>query len=138
MTSFSNSPFEIIDALQDDLVTLKSCSQTCLSLLPLCRKYIFQSISFTPDYSVPLIERRGFPRKIILFGNLLDNNPGISDYVQNLVYRIDKSDLEDAEVPRILEKLRRIQSFKLIGEAWDWNTLCPTLQNFFWASSSPP
>ena len=121
MASFKDAPLEvigeIIDSLQDDLPALRSCSQTCLSLLPLCRKYIFRTIALRPYY----------PRYITLFGNLLDSNPGVADYVQNLEYQISTPDFEDEAVPRILRKFHRIRSFQLIGNG-DWHILQPALQ----------
>ena len=123
MASFCDAPLEvigeIIDSLQDDLPALRSCSQTCLSLLPLCRKYIFRTIILTPRLH-PL------PRYITLFRNLLDSNPGVADYVQNLKYQVTFLDFEDEAVPRTLGKLHRIQSFHLIGS--DWHLLQPALQ----------
>lgn len=127
MVYFSDSPLEIIeqviDALHDDLSALKACSQTCLSLLPLCRKYLFRSIELTRPWSSPKLPR--LPRKIVLFGRLLDSNPGIADYVQNLVYQPDIPDFEDDDVPRILERLHRVQSLRLIGVGVVWDTLRP-------------
>jgi hypothetical protein len=66
----------------------------------------------------------GLPRYITLFGNVLDSNPGVADYVQ---YQISTPDFEDEAVPRILGKLHRIQSFQLIGNG-DWHILQPALQ----------
>jgi hypothetical protein len=111
---------EIIDSLQDDLPALRACSQTCLSLLPLCRKHIFRTITLRPLYV-------RYPPNITLFGNLLDSNPGVADYVRNLEYRINHPDFEDEAVPRTLGKLHRIQSFQLIGSV-DWHILRPALQ----------
>jgi hypothetical protein len=60
-----------------------------------------------------------------LFGRLLDSNPGIANYVQNLVYQTEIPDFEDDDVPQILERLHRVQSFRLLGVDVDWNTLRP-------------
>jgi hypothetical protein len=60
-----------------------------------------------------------------LFGRLLDSNPRIADYVQNLTYQTEIPDFEDDDVPRILEKLRRVQFFRLVGVDVNWNTLRP-------------
>lgn len=113
MASFSNTPpdiiGEIINALSDDINALKACSQTCSSLLPSCRKCLFRTIHITPR-SYP---QRSLPRLITLFGTLLDTNPGISDHVQNFVYRICTPDVDDDDVLRVLGRLRRIQSFEL-------------------------
>ena len=130
MASFCDAPLEvigeIIGSLQDDLPALRSCSQTCLSLLPLCRKYIFRTITLTPRPPESDIYCQ-LPRYITLFGNLLDSNPGVADYVRNLEYQISDPDVEDEDVPRILRKLHRIQSFELIGDG-DWHILQPALQ----------
>jgi hypothetical protein len=130
MASFSDSPLEIIqeiiDNLQDDLLALRACSQTCQSLFPLCRKYIFRTVSFTPrSWSA---RHQGLPRYITLFGTLLDSHSEIADYVQNLVYRLELPDFTDEDVPRILEKFHRIQSFRFIGGDADWRALYPTLR----------
>jgi len=128
MAYFCDFPLEVIeqviDALQDDPAALKACSHTCLSLLPLCRKYLFQSIVLTPrPWSPPQLPR--LPRAIVLFGRLLDSNPRIADYVRNLTYRTETPDYEDDDVPRILKKLRRVQFFRLLGVDLNWNTLRP-------------
>jgi len=128
MVYFSDSPLEvieqIIDALQDDISSLKACSQTCLSLLPLCRKYLFQSIKLTPRPGPPPQLPR-LPRYIVLFGRLLDSNPGIADYVRNLVYQAEIPDFEDDDVARVLERLHRVQFLQLIGVGVVWDTLRP-------------
>lgn len=133
MMYFSDSPLEVIeqviDALQDDSSSLKACSQTCLSLVPLCRKYLFRSIELTPrPWSSPQLPR--LPRKIVLFGRLLDSNPGIADYVQNLAYQPENPDFEDDDVPRILERLHRVQSLQVIGLDVVWDTLLPRFREY--------
>jgi hypothetical protein len=133
MVSFSDSPLEVIeqviDALQDDLSALKACSQTCLSLVPLCRKYLFRSIELTPrPWSPPQLPP--LPRKIVLFGHLLDSNPAIADYVQNLAYQPEIPDFEDDHAPRILERLHRVQFLQLIGLDMVWNTLRPRFREY--------
>ena len=130
--SFSDAPLEvieeIIDSLQDDSAALKACSQTCLYLLPLCRKYIFQSVVLQPRSQEAKL--RGLPRYVTLFGNLLDSNWQIAGYVRNLMYRMETADFEDESVPRILDKLHRIEYFVLTGagnQYIDWSTLRPDL-----------
>jgi len=128
MAPFFDSPLEIIEeiinSLQDNPTALKACSQTCSSLLPVCRKYIFRSIRITtrcyPQRSLRL------PRVITLFGILLSNNPGISDLVQNLVFHVCLRDVDDDDVPRVLGRLHHLQSFELKFEdlmAGKWSTL---------------
>jgi hypothetical protein len=99
------------------MTALKACSLTCRSLLPLCRPFIFRSIEFFAA------RRHGLPDGVILFGKLLDSNPSISDYVQNLVYPILSQDLNDNDVPRILTQFRRLRSFRLLGGNAVWDTL---------------
>ena len=125
MVSFSDAPLEIIAEiikdLQDDISTLEACSQTCSLLLPLCRKYIFRSIRITPrSYS-----QINLPRVIKLFGILLSNNPGISDLVRNLEFRMRWLDVEDDDVPRVLGRLHHLQSVELNGGHMitSWNEL---------------
>ena len=130
MASFSDSPLEIIeeiiDNLQDQLPALRACSQTCHFLLPLCRKYIFRSISLKHRSWQEQCE--GLPRHTTLFATLLDSSPDIADYVQNLVYQLETPPFTDPDALRILKKLHRIQSFQLLGENSFWNELHPTLQ----------
>ena len=129
--SFSDAPLdiigEIIDDLQDDSAALKACSLTCLSLLPLCRKYIFRTITLMPRSRGAKF--RGLPRYITLLGNLLDTNSQIADYVRNLVYGIEVPDFKDESVPRILDKLHQIQSFRFAAHSCiNWGALRPDLQ----------
>jgi len=126
MASFSDLPLEIIEeiinALQDDISALEACSQTCSLLLPLCRKFIFRSIRIAPrSYS-----QRSLPHAIKLLGILLRNGPEISDLVWNLVFHMCPLDAEDDDVPLVLGRLNRLQSFELgIGEYMtvEWNEL---------------
>ena len=131
--SFSDAPLEviekIIDGLQDDSAALKACSQTCFYLLPLCRKYIFQSVILESRSQEAKL--RGLPRYVTLFGNLLDSNPQIAGYVRNLIYTMETADFEDESVPRILDKLHRIQNFVLgrsESKYVNWSTLRPDLR----------
>ncbi|KAF8870587.1 hypothetical protein CPB84DRAFT_1717056 [Gymnopilus junonius] len=128
MASFSDIPLEIIyqviDALQDDLPALKACSQTCRVLLPLCRKYIFQTVRLIPRSGPSSAQIRSPPRLITLFGRLLNRNPGIADYVQNLVYTTESLDLQGdnyLEVLRTLERFPRVQLFHFHSANAEWN-----------------
>jgi hypothetical protein len=126
MASFADSPpeivKEIIDALQDDLPALKACSQTCQSLLPLCRQHIYRTISLT------LCHDRGHRSRMLKsLRLLLDNNADIAHYVRNLVYRIGHNDEGDDNV-RVLEKLHPVQTLELDGSGAHWNTLPSPMQ----------
>ncbi|EDR03592.1 uncharacterized protein LACBIDRAFT_331388 [Laccaria bicolor S238N-H82] len=122
MSSFADCPLEVIevviDLLRGYLDALKACSQTCTALLPLCRKYIFQSLilatSQRSGYSTP-----GTPSNVTVirpkFWHVLDTNPTISEYVYTLTYYIDTYDSLNDDVPRVLERLRHVRSFYLYG-----------------------
>ena len=131
--SFSDAPLEVIGEiignLQDDSAALKVCSLTCLSLLPLCRKYIFRTITLMPRSREAKL--RDLPRYVTLFGTLLDTNSQIANYVRNLVYRMEIPDLKDESVSRILDKLHRIYYFELTsskGQYVNWSALRPSLR----------
>ena len=129
MASFADSPpeivNEIIDTLQDDLPALKACSQTCQSLLPLCRRHIYRTISLTRRQ-----DRGHRSRMLKSLSLLLDNNADIAHYVRNLVYEIDHNDEEDDNV-RVLEKLHPVQTLDLDGSGAYWNTLHSPMQEAF-------
>ncbi|EDQ98842.1 uncharacterized protein LACBIDRAFT_335605 [Laccaria bicolor S238N-H82] len=126
MTSFPDIPpeivKEIIDALQEDLTSLKACSQTCQSLLPLCRQHIFRTISLTRHHAGG--HRSRMLKSLRL---LLDSNADIAHYVRNLVYEIEHNDEGDDNV-RVLEKLHPVQTLELNGSNAHWNTLRSPMQ----------
>jgi hypothetical protein len=128
MSSLSDCPLEIvevvIDFLQDNLSALKACSQTCVALLPLCRKYIFHSLLITNyprlSHSVGYLHQWRSSRITLVrpkIWHFLDANPTISDYVHKFAYHMSKLDLEDGDVPRVLDQLHNhnVHSFHLIG-----------------------
>jgi len=126
MASYSDLPLEVIEeiinALQDDIPTLQTCSQICSSLLPLCRKYIFRSVDLSRHTAA-----------IQLFARLLDNNPGLSDYVQNLSYTIFSHDMADTNVLWVLGRLHRLRYFRLSGWFVDYcDTIPPPFQSALW------
>ena len=71
----------IIDLLaggdHEDIKSLQTLSQTCKSMVPLCRKHLFSFIYLGSELS--LVER---------FSDLLSKNPDIARYVKNLVYGV--------------------------------------------------
>ena len=71
----------IIDLLaggnDGDIKSLQTLSQTCKSMLPLCRKHLFSYIYLGSELS--LVER---------FSDLLSKNPDIARYVKNLNYGV--------------------------------------------------
>ena len=107
--SWSATPVEIVTEiiynLKDSRAALSSCSQTCKTLLPICRQHIFRTIHLDSQSD-----------KILSFGGILYRNPEIVDYVRVLSFKLHASDLPVGEdVPRVLNKLEKICDFTLIG-----------------------
>jgi hypothetical protein len=128
MSSLSDCPPEIIEVvisfLQDDLSALKACSQTCVVLLSLCRKYIFHSLLITNSLNlshlVDYLNRWRSSRITQVrpkIWHFLDANPTISEYVHKITYHMSTFDLEDGDVLRVLDQLHNhnVHSFQLIG-----------------------
>ena len=126
MSSFTDSPpeivKEIIDILEDDLPTLKACSQTCQSLLPLCRRHIHRTISLTCCH-----DRGHRSRMLKSLRLVLDNNADIAHYVQNFAYTIHYGEEEDDSV-QILGKLHSVQTLELDGSGAYWNKMRSPMQ----------
>ena len=102
---------------------MKACSQTCQSLLPLCRSHIYGTISLN-GRDLPAVQRLRIIKSLKL---LLDINPNIAHYVRNLVYEIDFKGDEDVNVG-VLEKLHPVQTLELHGCGAYWNKLGSPMQ----------
>ncbi|EDR12622.1 uncharacterized protein LACBIDRAFT_311219 [Laccaria bicolor S238N-H82] len=140
MSSFADCPLDvielIIELLQGDLEALKACSQTCGALLPLCRKYIFQSVLLISSHSIgyrAYRSRRLSTVTVIRPKNwhLLDTNPTISEYIHTLTYFISTDDFSNDDVPCVLERLHHVRSFDVISryEKTDWKQTPPRLRD---------
>jgi hypothetical protein len=138
MSSFADCPLEVVEAvidlLQDDLDALKACSQTCAALLPLCRKYIFQSLLLV-TFSQPIVyptDQSGSPSSVTVIRpeiwHFLDTNPTISEYVHTLAFDISTYDLLLDDVPRVLARLHHVRSFKVSSET-GWKRVPPRLRD---------
>jgi hypothetical protein len=141
MSSFADCPLEIIevviDLLQDDLDALKACSQTCTAPLPLCRKYIFQSlllVTSSQPISYPTYQA-GSPRSVTVIRpkiwHFLDTNPTISEYVHKLAFSISTYDFFNNDVPRVLERLHHVRSFRVVSETPEigWKRVPPRIRD---------
>ncbi|EDR04985.1 uncharacterized protein LACBIDRAFT_303936 [Laccaria bicolor S238N-H82] len=124
MSSFADCPLEVIevviDLLWDDLKALKACSQTCTALLPLCRKYIFQSLRLvtSPDRYYSTYQYGGHSSVMVIrsnFWQVLETNPTISEYVHTLTYCINARDPLNGDIPRVLERLHHVRFFDVAG-----------------------
>jgi hypothetical protein len=93
---------EIIYNLKDSYTALSSCSQTCKTLLPICRQHIFRTIHLDSQSD-----------KILSFGGILYRGPEIADYVRGLSFKLHASNLGE-DVPRVLNKLQKICEFTLL------------------------
>lgn len=105
--SWSDTPVEIVTEiifnLKDSRAALSSCSQTCKTLLPICRQHIFHTIHLDSQSD-----------KISSFGGILCRGPEIADYVRVLSFKLHASDL-GGDVSRVLNKLEKISEFTLLG-----------------------
>lgn len=79
----------VIDLLQDDAAALQACSLTCRAWLPRSRHHIFRRVQIAPG-------RRG-----LAFRALLDGNPGLGKYVQDVEISGSSQDLPVERLVRI-------------------------------------
>jgi len=93
----------------EDINSLRILSQTCKSMVPLCRKHLFSSLRLSSELS--------FER----FGNLLSENPDIAYYVKSLNYRV-YNPIYDHEwsILDILKKRASLKSMTLSSPGLDW------------------
>ena len=102
-TSTITFPLEIKETVLDLLaeddkghLALKTCSLVCRAFLPICRKYIFESI---------VLNLRSPTTRA--FEHLLRETPEIADYIRKLDYTIVIADLTNSSIQ---------ESFKLESE----------------------
>ena len=100
----------ILDLLAEDHEALKMCSLVCQEFLPICRKYIFESIVLND-------EKRGkrkvkSPPTTHAFERLLRETPEIADYICKLDYTTRISGLT---IPSIQESLKRISRLEFLS-----------------------
>lgn len=127
-------PFDVFETIIDILAnddepscaqSLKACSLTCKTLLPLCQKALFRSFAFRDE-----------PRKATLIKLVEDtqHNPKFLEYVKKLEYWVGTIDLKNtglasmvADLSQVLTKLSSVViSFQalLTGEPPnDWKQL---------------
>ena len=102
----------IIDQLGSELRynELKACSQTCQMLLHPCRVYLFSTIIlYYSNYTAQ-------------FAALLEKNPTIAEYVQELRYSF--STIVNEDLANAFLRLKNLHTLKLYGQRpSDWNTL---------------
>ena len=112
----------IIDLLacgdNEDIKSLKILSQTCKSMVPLCRKHFFSSLFLHSE----LYSER--------FSDLLSKNPDIARYVTRLFYSV-YIPVSDHEL-NILDMLKghsSLQSIILSSSGLDWNNLNESIRS---------
>ena len=114
-------PFDILMCITDilgeksDNETLRVLSQTCKFMVPLCRRYIFSSISLSSA-----------PEKFDLI-NFLNASPNITRRIQKLEYFLETRTNQD--ILDILEVMRsqstsRLHTISLTSFGWsDWDVV---------------
>ena len=112
----------IIDLLtgrdDEDVKSLRILSQVCKSMVPLCRKHLFSSLSLHNELNS---ER---------FSGLLLKNPDIACYVRSLHYIVclPISDHE-LNILDILKKRSSLQSIELWSLEVEWNNLAESMRS---------
>ena len=115
----------IVDLLADgdneNIKSLRILSQTCKSMVPLCRKHLFSSLRLRGELNS---ER---------FSDLLSKNPDIARYVRNLNYRIYLLHISghDLNILNMLKECSSLQSIELSSSGkWNsWNTLTESVRS---------
>ena len=106
----------IIDLLagedDEDVKSLRILSQTCKSMVPLCRKHLFSSLHLCGGLNS---ER---------FSDLLSKNPDIACYVRKLNYRVLFPPISDHEL-NILDMLKERSSLQSIELSSPWRNRIP-------------
>ena len=106
-----------------DVKSLRILSQTCKSMVPLCRKHLFSSLRLCREFKLNS-ER---------FSDLLSKNPDIARYVRSLNYDVYLLPISDHEL-NILETLKERSSLQSIelssGLRWfHWNLLTESVRS---------
>ena len=127
-TSTITFPLEIKETVLDLLaeedkghLALKTCSLVCRAFLPICRKYIFESI---------VLNLRSPTTRAL--ENLLHETPEIADYIRKLDYTIVIADLTNSSIQESFKRISRLKFLSVRYHKWpgcDWsnNPIRPTL-----------
>ena len=132
MASKPTLPLETIQVIintlaedNNDHITLKACSLTCQTLLHLCRKHIFASITLDGH-------NLANPKpKTVHFINLISTTPEIADYIQQLEFYISNEEFEQPLLPGILKTITKLDSLTIrwprFQRQWHTNPLRPAI-----------
>ena len=114
----------IIDLLASgkDIESLRTLSQTCQYMVPLCRKHLFSSLFLRGDSNS------------VRLSDLLSKNPDITHYVRNLNYEVNYISSSDHEVNTLdmLKKCSSLRSIALLSSRHlGWNYLTESIRSSF-------
>ena len=113
---------DIIDLLAGgrDIESLRTLSQACKYMVPLCRKHLFSSLCVDSN------------PKLVGFSNLLTKNPDIARYVRSLDYAVFYIP-SSGHVLNILYMLKKRSSLRSIILStlrnWGWNDLTESIRS---------
>ena len=126
-------PLELVERIIDDVAeyddnhidnfsSIKACALVCHCFLPLCRKYIFGSVTLKCRN-----EQCTSPPTSDDLNHLLSNSPHLAVYIRKLDYTVDEEEFV-AESPWLLpmfKKLVKLQKLSIISCYWrvdklDW------------------
>ncbi|KDR66870.1 hypothetical protein GALMADRAFT_161831 [Galerina marginata CBS 339.88] len=114
---------EVVDILaQDgpDLSSIKACSVTCKTYLPLCRKHIFSSILLTGQIRPIHVSKP----TLAAFIRVLSTTPEIAYYIRNLVYYPSMKDLDLPLLPETFMQIQNLESLSIhwpVRSQFQWN-----------------
>ena len=121
MAPTSLLPLEVLERIIDDvaehylinnLSSIKSCSLVCHSILPLCRKHIFNYVLLND----PEVWGRASSRTSDIFNGLLSNSPYLAVYIRNLAYHIKRKEYvakRSSWLLLMLKKLVKLQKLTI-------------------------
>ena len=126
----------ILELLAEDdkgHLALKTCSLVCQAFLPICRKYIFESIVLNRHFNHSAISPPSSPSHA--FERLLRETPEIADYIRKLDFNILATDLTSSSVQESLKRISRLEFLSIRyhkmsgvpGLNWSNNPIRPTL-----------
>lgn len=124
----SSLPYDIVGhiidilAAEGDLTPVKNASLASSSVLHLCRRHIFHTIS---SYSNPPYQSLKKP-----FINLLVNNPAIVQYIRDLEYEVHHDDNQLSPfLPNLLHTISHLECLRIRSINVDWSEMDPLLRS---------
>jgi hypothetical protein len=122
-------PLEVIEQIIDivaDLSSIKACALVCHSFLPLCRNYIFASVTLNA-------RRRTRPTSPTSddLNHLLSNSPHLAVYIRELDYHVNEGEFVAKRLPWLLSMFKNLVKLQELSISY-----LPLRGRLDWMSSS--